>query len=251
MPTSANDACTAFWATQTSSMHRGDDPRIYEKKAVEFAAVIRPEDREAGLVDLGCGAGELLEHLQRLVRISTAFDGSESMLATARSRLDDSGIELVHGPDVIAFLGAAPNPVWTTTAAINQFLAPDLQRRLLDLFAVHPHAVRYYMFDCVDPLRYALLSHGISYRPTHLTRVDNLSTRAKRTFRRLQLAGRLAVGGCRESQWIGNVATGWGQLPRFWIREAMSRRLGIEIVSSKYYEYRYHVVLERPDAEQR
>jgi SAM-dependent methyltransferase len=251
MSATADDACIAFWATQTSSMHRGDDPQIYQKKAIEFAAVLRPEDREAGLVDLGCGAGELLQHFQHLVRISTAFDVSESMLAAARSRLGDSGIELIHGSDVIAFLGTAPSSVWTTTGAVNQFLAPNLQRRLLDLFAAHPRAMRYYMFDCVDPLRYALMAHGISYRPTHLGRVGNLATRAKRTLRRLRLAGRLAVGGQRDSQHLGSTAMGWGQLPRFWIREAMSRRLGIEIVSSKYYEYRYHVVLEKPDVEHR
>ncbi len=251
MPAPSNDACLAFWATQTSSMHRADDPQIYQKKAVEFAAVIRPEDRQAGLVDLGCGAGELLEHLQHLVRISAAFDGSESMLTAARSRLGDSGIELIQGADVIAFLGTAPNSVWTTTGAINQFLDPDGQRRLLDLFAAHPHARRYYMFDCVDPLRYALLPHGISYRPTNLIRVEPLATQAKRAIRRLMLAGRLAVGGPSDSQHLGSVAMGWGQLPRFWIREGMSRRLRVEIVSSKYYEYRYHVVLEKPDAEHR
>ncbi len=163
--------------------------------------------------------------------------------------MSNSGIELIHGSDVIAFLRTAPNSVWTTTGAINQFLAPDQHRRLLDLFAEHPHAKRYYMFDCVDPLRYALLAHGISYRPTHLARAADLATRSKRAIRRLMLAGRLAVGKPRDSQYLGSAAMGWGQLPRFWIREAMSRRLGVEIVSSKYYEYRYHVVLEKPDAE--
>jgi cyclopropane-fatty-acyl-phospholipid synthase len=226
-------------------MHRSDDERLYEKKAVEFASLMRPEDRDADLVDLGCGAGELLVYFARIVRVTAGFDISASMLDAARAVLTDADIELVRGDDVFAFVASSPHAVWTTTGAVNQFLDAAGQRRLLDVFASHPRTRSYYMFDCVDPIRYSLLSHGISYRPSHLG-LPVGAARAKRLLLRLAAAGRIAAGTWADARALGSVAMGWGQLPRFWLNESLARSLEVEIVSSRYYEYRYHVLLHKP-----
>jgi SAM-dependent methyltransferase len=242
---SSIDPNSAFWATQSTSMHRSDDKQIYEKKAVEHAALIRAEDRDTDLVDLGCGAGELLVHFSKLVRVTTGFDISKSMLDAARAVLPDADIQLVQGNDVLAFIASSPHAVWTTTGAVNQFLDMAAQRRLLDAFASHPRARAYYMFDCVDPIRYSLLAHGISYRPVNPTLPLGIGY-VKHLLRRLSTAGRIAAGARANTRYLGSAAMGWGQLPRFWLVESQARGLEVEIVSSRHYEYRYHVLLHKP-----
>jgi hypothetical protein len=41
---------------------------------------------------------------------------------------------------------------------------------------------------------------------------------------------------------------GYGYLPRFWLEACDARGLEVEIVSSRFYEYRYHVLIHKPAA---
>lgn len=240
------NAIEKFWASQTQSLNRESHGEFYRRKALEHAGILGERCRSCdGVLDIACGAGELLEQLAGRVRIEVGLDYSESMLAAARQRLGAaSGIEWVRA-DVFEYLPAARTGVWMSTGGINQYLdAADL-RRILDIFAGNPHARALYLFDCIDPLRLRLLQGGISYRPEHLL-PDSPGWRARRLIRRLRFATRYVAGGyAREVQYLGSPSMGYGQLPAYWLRECAARLLQVEIVSSRYYEYRYHACITK------
>lgn len=243
------DDVQRFWSVQTSSLHRSSDDSFYRRKAVEHAAFIREEDREAGCVDLGCGAGELLLHLARFAKVDAGIDYSESMLAQARERLSGLGIELLQA-DPMEYLATSKHRAWITTGAINQYYSAEQMESLLDLFCSHSTARCFYLFDCVDPLRYFTRPFGLAYEPPRT--MTALRDRAP-WVRRL----RRAASRWRTALWLGlgrfdrpvaalrRLEMGFGQRPDFWIASSAQRGLETEIVSSLLYEYRYHVRIGR------
>jgi SAM-dependent methyltransferase len=239
------DEISRFWDAQVASLNREAGDVFYRKKAHEHRSVLSDHDAEAGIIDLGCGAGEMLEHLAPLARISAALDYSESMLNAARDRLGDRfGIDLMVA-DIFTYLPTSPHAVWTTTGAINQYLdEPDL-RRVLGLFRDNQRAEAFYLFDCIDPLRYVLLGSGISYRPEHMA-APSAAGAIKRLGRRVITAAKLALGGYeRPVAYLGSPGMGYGQRPDFWLRACAEANLDVEIISSRYYEYRYHVIARK------
>jgi SAM-dependent methyltransferase len=239
------DSIGRFWSQQNASMNREASGDFYRKKAKEHYEVLSSADARAGILDLGCGAGELLEYLAPLAAIAVALDYSPSMLAAARQRLGPgAGIELVEA-DIHTYLPQAAQPVWMTTGAINQYLDKNNLRKIIDLYASNKTARAFYLFDCIDPLRFALLMHGISYRPEHLVN-PGLTASATRLVRRLLIAGELALNSyARDVRYLGSPGMGYGQSPAFWLGECAKRGLAIEVISSRYYEYRYHVIVRK------
>jgi len=236
-----------FWSTQTSSLHRSSSEEFYRRKAKEHAALMSEADRGAGCIDLGCGAGELLRHLAASVRVAAGVDYSASMLAEARRRLDGLGIDLFEA-DPLDHLPGTTHRVWLTTGAINQYYDSERLLRLLDLLRDHASARVFHMFDCVDPLRYRVCPFGSGYLPPREPRGRSIAWRVRRAAARWRVA--LALGAGRfeaATAPLGHAKMGFGQRPDFWIAAAAARGLGIEIVSSRFYEYRYHVRLRRED----
>lgn len=239
------DRETQYWANQSQSLHRRADAASYVKKAEEHAAWMRAEDRTARLIDLGCGAGELLHPFSRLVRVTAGLDRSSSMLSACRARLEGQEIELIEG-DIFTHLPESTYEVWTTTAGLNQYLGPDELHRLLDLFATHRTARSFYLFDCVDPMRWSLTPHGISYDADRFTAPRTLRGRLASIVLRVSAAGLLLLGPPRsDCRRFRNAGMGWGYLPRFWLKACAARSLEIEIISSRSYEYRYHIAIHR------
>jgi cyclopropane-fatty-acyl-phospholipid synthase len=242
------DANHNFWSQQTSSLHRRDSQNFYKKKADEHASVMTAGDCQDGALDLACGAGELLQWLLPLVKYETAIDFSASMLEQAKRNLPNSNVEFFLG-DVYQYLPSARQSVWTTTGGLNQYLNDSDQLRLLDIFVENSFVRSFYMFDTVDPLRYYLMPHGISYRPEH-ARESRLFPASwldvARCLRRVRYSGRLVAGlGERDCRKLNSPGMGWAYLPRFWLKAAEVRGLECEVVSSRYYEYRYHVLLKK------
>jgi len=231
-----------YWAGMEASLHREDNPVFYAMKAAEHAAFLRPEERGAGAIDLGCGAGELLAFLGAHVRVSLAQDFSAAMRSAAAARLGTQAPEIT-GDDWTSLLPGRDEPVWMTTGALNQYLPPGELEAFLDLFARHPPARALFLFDCVDPLRFYLLRAGIRY----VDEPEGLRARARaiayRTWLALLLLAGAPAGRIRR---LGRGHMGWGQGPAFWRQAAASRGLTVEIVSSRAYEYRYHVALRKP-----
>jgi hypothetical protein len=231
-----------FWLTQRSSLHRGTGDRYYGSKAAEHLAFIDAGDRQAGAIDLACGAGELLSQLAPSMKIVAGLDTSPSMLAEASRRLDGARIRLVNEP-AIEHLAHNPYAVWMTTGGLNQYLDPTDQLRLLDLLASMPMTRTYYMFDCVDPIRYRMLPLGIGYLP----RADpkpSVMPGLRPALLRARAALQLCFGDSTGlAVPLRRPGMGWGYPPRFWIQEAARRGLTTHVVSSLQYEYRYHVAI--------
>jgi len=205
------------------------------------------EDRNAGCIDLGCGAGELLRHLAASVRVVAGVDYSASMLAEARRRLDGLGIELFEA-DPLDLLPSTAHRVWITTGAINQYYDSDRLHLLLDVLRDHPYARVFHMFDCIDPLRYRMCAFGSGYLPPQESRNPSVFRRVRRAAARWRVALALGMGRFEVPiVQLGRTQMGFGQRPDFWIAAAAKRGLGIEIVSSRFYEYRYHLRLRRKD----
>ena len=225
------------------------DAEFYRSKAQEHAGILSQQDAQLGSLDLGCGAGELLEHLAGMIKVELGVDYSASMLSAARARLAKfPDLKLVR-PDVLQYLPSAGQAVWMTTGAANQYLDAVGLERLLDGFRDNAAARSFYLFDCIDPIRYRLLRFGISYRAEHGAPLSGLR-RIAHAYRRLRAALRFAAeGDLHGVQYLGSPQMGYGQLPRFWLRECERRRLSVEIVSSRYYEYRYHVRIMKGTAD--
>lgn len=233
-------ASKRFWETQVVSRHRDDSDEFYRLKAREHAALLSEKDRSVGIVDLGCGAGELLAHFARYATVEAALDYSESMLDRARQRLDGRGIELILEPDICTRMAQAKYPAWIACGSVNQYLDERAQRRLLTTFARNARATSLYYFDCVDPIRYAVRNLGCDYLATGLPSVRAIAAFAFRTARQI-LSGDVF----RAARWLGSESMGWGYLPYFWRRECARLDLHVEFVSSAMYEYRYHVMVRK------
>ena len=236
-----------FWLAKRSSLHRGSGDRYYEDKAAEHLAFMDASDRQAAAIDLACGAGELLQKLSPKVNVTAGLDTSPSMLTEAARRLGDQGICLVNEP-AIEYLSRNPFAVWMTTGGLNQYLDPVDQRRLLDLLASTPTTRSYYMFDCVDPIRYRMMPVGIGYLSSAQTQNSMIAALRARSLR-ARAAFQLLVGdSTRPAVPLRRPGMGWGYLPRFWAAEAAKRGLTIRFVSSLQYEYRYHVAIGKAPA---
>ena len=238
-----------FWQKQSSSHNRSADPEFYRRKAAEHAALLDPVEREAGCIDLGCGAGEMLRFFADDVNVKVGLDYSDAMLVAARAALGDRDIELTAA-DAFAYLPATAIPVWTTTGALNQYLSIEKLKDLMHIFADNPSSRSFFLFDCIDPMRFRAMPLGISYRENHAYAHDNPTIRRKikQLMLRVQYGTQLLFGRFdRDIHWLGNASMGYGIRPGFWHRIGKELDLGIEIVSSRYYEYRYHVLVRKKD----
>ncbi len=234
-----------FWSQQAASLHRYDTEKFYREKADEHVHLMRINDREVGAIDLGCGAGELLQHLMSKVYIKTALDYSESMLSRARSRLGNDAPELKNA-DVFDYLSDTEIPVWLTTGALNQYLSPAQITNLMKIFQANLNAQSFYLFDCVDPIRYDLLSFGISFNPEDMV-TDKLPVykRLSKYLRRVHLLFRMINKDSKDFSYLGSPSMGYGYLPKFWLKLGNDLGLSIQIASSRHYEYRYHVIFNK------
>lgn len=245
----AEDLSRLYWSRQKASIHRRSDESFFQAKALEHASLVAEGDKGLDCIDIGCGAGELLYYLSDHLSVTTGIDYAESMLSQARNRLGDREISL-QCCDIFSYLPSSRHQVWISAQAVNQYLESSRVLAFLDMFAANESARSLYLFDCVDPVRCALLAHGISYRPEDVATGEQglreWLRAARRTLWRLGFSCRLAVGAVsRDCQAIPGNTMGYGYLPRFWIKAADARGMRCEIVSSSFYEYRYHVVLQK------
>lgn len=235
-----------FWMLQNNSLNRTNSIKFYKKKALEHRSILSDDDATADILDLGCGAGELLEQLLSVANITVALDFSESMICAARKRLGSQfKVDLIN-KDIFEYLPSATHAVWTTTGALNQYLnSADLNRVLL-IFAENKKASAFYLFDCIDPLRFRLLYEGISYRADHLKTCSTFFSKLKRFARRMYTAIQFASCGFNQPvAYLGSSGMGYGQRPDYWLSQCSLNNLHVEIVSSRYYEYRFHVIIRK------
>lgn len=234
-----------FWNKQNSSLNREKSDIFYKNKASEHRSVLDDNDSRDGILDIGCGAGELLEYLCLLVKIDIGLDYSQAMIKAAQERLEGKFSGCLIQEDIFKYLPSSTQPVWTTTGGINQYLDENQLVSILNIFKSNTKVRSFYLFDCIDPLRYDLLLHSISYRPEHIY-TDKFFSILKNYFRRLLLSGGLILNRySKYTHYLGTPLMGYGQRPAFWIINCALLQLNVEIISSRYYEYRYHVIIKK------
>lgn len=241
-----NNKFKGFWSKQVTSRSRYENEVFYTHKAQEHVSFIEENHKQLGAIDLGCGSGELLVQLANLVKINTGLDYSDNLLAVASQKLGDkSDIKLIND-DIFTYLPVALAPIWLTTAAINQYLSLDESRKMLDIFQNNQNTKALYMFDCVDPLRLNALSLGIRYKKTDDKKRGaghNTLLFFYNIYRRIKFGFFTTFNLYKKFQKIGQM--GYAQFPIYWVDECKKRNLKIEIVSSKFYEYRYHIQIKK------
>ncbi|MBC2655742.1 class I SAM-dependent methyltransferase [Pseudomonas sp. MSSRFD41] len=235
-----------YWQGKTDSGHRFSSTDYFRKKALECAQVIDEGACQGRIIDLGCGAGELLQQLLPLVNITKGVDYSASMIDSARKLLAGMEVEL-DVADIFELLPQADFTQWTTTEALNQYLNPAEIAKVIEIFANNPKARVFYLFDCVDPVRYMTLSMGSYYSTQPEPAPNGLGDQARSMLRSLATCARLAafrLGGQRWVKWKDE-GMGFAYTPYFWFEACKKLGLEVTFISSKYYEYRYHAIIRK------
>ncbi len=239
-----NEAFENFWAEQQSSLNRGSDQDYYARKAREHAFLLSTASVDKGLVDFGCGAGELLACLYPLLKAPIiAMDFSAPLLEKAKANNKGHHItfELGNALDYTPASGA----VWMSCGAVGQFSTESELEQFVRKFKDNNDAEALYFFDCVDPIKFHLFRAGVigkyqvSQDDTH---------RLKRIYRLFKYARWHLKWSQTSRLWcsLGSVGMGYGYHTSFWHRiHAQFKRLTLEIISSMQFEYRYHVILRK------
>ncbi|MCU1764185.1 class I SAM-dependent methyltransferase [Pseudomonas protegens] len=235
-----------YWQDKTNSGHRFSSVEYFKKKSLECKYILEEFGAEGKIIDLGCGAGELLQHLTPLVNISKGVDYSASMIESARKLLDGIDIDL-EVADVFDLLPQSDFPVWTTTGALNQYLNPAEITKVIEIFARNGKASAFYLFDCIDPIRYITLNMGSYYSTQPEPVLKGLGAQAKSIARSLLSCAKLATFKLGGQNWIKwkDQGMGFAYTPYFWFETCRKFGLEVNFISSKYYEYRYHVIIRK------
>jgi hypothetical protein len=208
----------AYWQDRVSSQHRSDSSEFYRRKASEHVLLMRDEDRNVPAVDYACGAGELLEHLDKLTSVARGVEQSNSMCQQARKRLTGTGITVVEAEGLEASR-TAQEPVWMTCGGLNQYFNPEEMGIWFDNFAAQTNARSLYLFDTVDPARYFRLHTSSRF-------VSNRSRGLKSRLARLKNSDRwLVPTGRSHVRSIGRLEMGWAYGPPFFRALAEERGL--------------------------
>lgn len=227
-----------FWSDQRNSGQPVSDDDWLLRKAEEHVLFMHPDDRDGPIIDFACGSGELLTQFAKCAGVVAGMDFSASMLFEARRRLGDAQVKLIEG-DGFNYSREAVEPVWTTCSGMNQYLSPKELLLWIESFIANPHARSLYLFDCVDPIRRRWLSAKSAYREgdhRHVSTKRRAASRIKSTVRNVTHDG-----------WanLGSAEMGYGYTPSFFRKRAAYGDVYMEFVSSRYFEYRFHVALRK------
>jgi len=235
-----------YWEDETSSRNRSDSPIYLANKAVELSALVKMYNPDGvSVVDLGCGAGELLFHLIHYLNIATAIDYSDSMLTVAKKNISSSkGVPVFLKKDVLNFSKEINEHVWVTTGAASQYLNSIELRELITNFKENENGKSFYLFDTIDPVRYRVNPWGNGYIQTPR---KNLKLKIYSLYKKIVGIYYLCFQANKRAHELDSAAMGYAYLPSFWLDLAQDIGLNVEIVSSRYFEYRYHVILRKTD----
>jgi SAM-dependent methyltransferase len=118
-----------FWKNRSDSFWLREGEEWFRHAAAELVAMM---PHGGTLLDVGCGAGEMLPHLASHFRQVVGLDFSESMLAAAEQRLDTCSIQNVSllRSDASHFPEGIPSPDAILANGVVQYL---------DQQALHAH----------------------------------------------------------------------------------------------------------------
>lgn len=238
----SEESYQSLWNKVEDSGNRLSEDWYYLAKAKEHIQLFSEEDKKRDCIDLGCGAGEILQFMAKEVKVKTALDFSEKMIELAE-KLEYSNRPNFVCADCFEYLPSCTDQVWTTCGAINQYLDYDRISDIIRIFAENPCAYSFYLFDCIDPLRYATLTLGSKFKKENIHSKLSLRGFASNIKEFIILAYKLNF--VSPTYKYSFLHFGFGHAPILWHSLAKKYDLKIEIVSSRYFEYRYHVILKK------
>lgn len=228
-----------IWNAQITSGNRSDSEKYLDFKAQEHSWIVNNFDYEMKCIDLGCGAGELLKFLTTKLQIYEALDFSITMINKAKKEVLDEKIKFIH-EDPFNYMPNCEMAVWLTTGALNQYLDQNRMDELIRMFKNNNSAKSFYLFDCIDPIRYQTLTLG-SYYLMHKNN-NTYKVMFKKIITGLKLIYvSLATTEKNTTIKFKDPKMGFGYLPIYWHKKAIENNLDIHIFSSINFEYRYHV----------
>ena len=238
----SEESYQSLWNKVDDSGNRLKEDWYYQAKAKEHIQLFSVEDKERECIDLGCGAGEILQIMTKALKIKTALDFSEKMIELAEKRNYHSRPNFICA-DCFEYLPSCNDQVWITSGAINQYLDNQRISDIIRIFAENPNAYSFYLFDCIDPLRYASLTLGSKFKKENID--SKLSLRGFVSMIKEYATIAYKINFVSPTYKYSFLHFGFGHAPILWHSLRKKHDLQIEIVSSRYFEYRYHVILKK------
>ncbi|UJF25317.1 class I SAM-dependent methyltransferase [Suttonella sp. R2A3] len=233
-----------YWKQKESSGQRYNDLEFYSRKAREHINYIKDLNCEP-VADLGCGAGELLSsYLNQDLKIDIGLDFSQSMLSQAKKRIGNQ-CNLKVG-NVLDFLPELNSKGWISTQSLSQYLDPSELNILVTRFKENRHVESLLLFDTINYLNYYNLSiSGSRYDSKIKQQNVKQVIRELKTILGVMLSLFKHIFESGKSHRKISTSMGYGYLPVFFKKLADENDLDCKMFSSKYYEYRYHVILSK------
>jgi len=251
----------SIWSKETHSGNRSDDEEFLSRKTFETLHTLEEYASYCNnsVADIGCGAGELLIKLIDKINICLALDFSPSMLEKCKQRLTSLDINkkpklILGGLDKLEELN---QEYWISTGALSQFCDEKGISKLLNHFEKNQHVNYLILFDTIDPIRYNLVQLGLSYNKSFFNlRIFNPILNIFIFFlkyplislkRFLFISTNFLILFFSKSKCIRlqPLIMGLAYLPSFWSDITNKNRLFLKIISSREFEYRYHVILAK------
>lgn len=235
-----------YWEGKTSGGHRSHELAFLDREAAEKLFHLQLPGTD--LLDFGCGAGELTLYYARAFDSVVGVDFSSSMLEMAATRFEQAGVEnvrLVNGDHVGIWDRLAPDTSFDviTAGQVVQYLSPcELKSFLITALGRLRPGGRLVLFDVIDPRIYWLLELGFFPRkpgmmwPAVRTSPGNVAlTSARLLLHRLR----------RRLRGLPAREIGYLHHPQVFLDALDGAGVEVIFTGSLYYEYRYHVVIDR------
>jgi cyclopropane-fatty-acyl-phospholipid synthase len=228
------------WSVQNSSGYRYADEASYRNKAQEIISVMTTfgDNDHSTVTDYGCGAGEILKYLVPNLNINIALDSSEKLLKLSEEK-NHANVKFIL-TDFLTYSNIDTNPVWISTGAASQYLSDKHLFDFLKSFAENHSAKRLYMFDTVDPLRIYLMPLNSSYNASEVRFRGKI-----KSWLLLNYSILAALHKPTKSYKFANPLMGFGYTPFAITKIVETLDLKVSFSSSKFFEYRYHCIIDK------
>lgn len=239
-----------YWKQASTSGQRYKDPSFLNLKAQEHIQIIRGPDDSLyeTIVDLGCGFGEVLAaDLNNGLDIQKAIDYSPRAVEKAKKLCQNFPISIVTS-DALEYICQVDSQLIIACQSVNQYLDSESLKRLVASFSANPSCKRLILFDTICPLRYL----ATTIFPVYVRYDSNpfpLSMSGA-LLRSLRYSATLFVS-CFGLAKYGSIqlsgpSMGFAYSPIFFRSIAKEMGLMVNLYSSRFYEYRFHVDIMKP-----
>lgn len=214
--------------------NRRDDDEFCKKKINEALFHI---NKGGIILDYGCGNCNqtkfLSPHFDRII----AADLSERMIIEAEKAINLAGAKNV------TLIQADEETVWKkidkkvdviiATGVIQYFQQQQLERFIINCASNITDDGRIVFFDVINPLKFLFFRYNL------INDKGSLVNFIRCTFDLISLFFLKK----NPDKYLGEI--GYGYYPNNFSNFCMKNSLNVEIVSSLYYEYRYHVIIQK------